>query len=254
MGRSLELVSSGIKGFDELLYGGLPKGKCMLLVGGPGSGKTIFALQFLKKGAETSEPGLYITLDEKPEQVKEDMKSFDWDIDKLEKTGSLLLLDATPLRRSRKISSGSFKRFEDDVFIYPRTELNLQNLIKIILKIVEEEGIQRIVIDPITALVLRYEEVVQRRRAVLLFFDSLAKTGCTILITAELRTSMLDRRFQLEEFLSQGVILLHSIVHNGDLIKAIQIEKMRGVKHDTQLRPYRITDDGIEIFPKDRIF
>ena len=65
---------------------------------------------------------------------------------------------------------------------------------------------------------------------------------------------MLDRKFQLEEFLSQGVILLHTIVHNGDLIKAIQIEKMRGSKHDPQRHPYRITDEGLVIFPKDRVF
>ncbi|MEM2922490.1 MAG: ATPase domain-containing protein [Candidatus Bathyarchaeia archaeon] len=253
-GICLDLVKSGIRGFDELVSGGLPKGKCILLVGGPGSGKTIFALQFLKTGAESSEPSLYITLDEKPEQVKEDMKGFGWEIDKLEKEGALLLLDATPLRRSRKAPVSAYRRFEGENLPFPKSELSLHSLIKIISKIVEEEDIQRIAIDPITALVVRYEDAIQRRRASLAFFDSLVETGCTVIITSELRTSMLDRRFQLEEYLSQGVILLHSIVHNGDVIKAIQIEKMRGVKHDTQLRPYRITDDGFEVFPKDRIF
>lgn len=249
----MDLVNSGIKGLDELLSGGFPKGKCVLLVGGPGSGKTIFAFQFLKKGAESSEPGLYITLDEKPEQVKEDMSTFGWDIDALEKQGALLLLDATPLKRSRKVSN-LYNKFGEETLTFPLAELNLQNLIKIIAKIVEEENIQRIVIDPITALMLRYEDSILRRRAVLSFFDALIKTGCTTIVTSELRTSLLDRKFQIEEFLSQGVILLHSFVHNGDVIKAIQIEKMRGIKHDTQMRPYRITNEGFEIFPKDRIF
>ena len=250
----MEQVNSGVKGLDELLSGGLPKGKCILLVGGPGSGKTIFALQFLRKGAESSEPGLYITLDEKPEQVKADMTSFGWDLDRLEKEGSLLLLDATPLKRSRKVPALQHERFGDETLGVQLPELSLHSLFKIVSKIVEEEGIQRIAIDPVTALMLRYEDQTHRRRAILLFFDSLIKTGCTTIITSELRTSLLDRRFQLEEFLSQGVILLHSFVHNGDVIKAIQIEKMRGIKHDTQLRPYRITDEGLEVFPKDRIF
>jgi KaiC/GvpD/RAD55 family RecA-like ATPase len=71
---------------------------------------------------------------------------------------------------------------------------------------------------------------------------------------SELRTSVLERRFQLEEFLSEGVVLLHTMVHEGNVIRGIQIEKMRGVAHDTQLRPYQISDSGVEVFPKDRIF
>ncbi len=58
----------------------------------------------------------------------------------------------------------------------------------------------------------------------------------------------------MDEFLSQGVIILHTLVHNGDVIKAIQIEKMRGIKHDTNLRPYEITKKGIEVFPKDKVY
>jgi len=65
---------------------------------------------------------------------------------------------------------------------------------------------------------------------------------------------MLDRAFQLEEFLSQGVILLHTIPHEGSIVRAIQIEKMRGIPHDIQLRPYQITGEGIEVFSKDRVF
>lgn len=88
----------------------------------------------------------------------------------------------------------------------------------------------------------------------LLFFDSLVESGCTTLVTTELRTTMLNRKFQIEEFLSQGVILLHTITHEGTVIRAIQIEKMRGIDHDAQLRPYQITNKGIEVYPRDRIF
>lgn len=248
----MERTETGIKGFDELLGGGLPKGKCVLIVGGPGSGKTIFAMQYLLNGTRKDERGLYITLDERPDHVKSDMASFGWDIDKLESEGKILLLDATPLRRSRR-SLPEVESYEYEIGV-SLPELTLQSLIRTVQKIVDEEGIQRIAVDPITSMVLRYHELPKRRRAVLMFFDALINTECTSIVTSELRTGALDRGFAIEEFLSQGVILLHTLVHEGNVIKAIQIEKMRGIQHDTQLRPYQIGKDGIEVFPKDRVF
>jgi len=243
----MEKVPTGIEGLDELLRGGFPKGRCILLVGGPGSGKTIFAMQFLKAGAENGERGLYITLDEQPNQVKSEMKSLGWDIDKLEREGKIFILDATPFRRPR-----AAERVKPEFSFVPR--LTLKGLIDTVEKMVMEEDIQRIAVDPITAMTLRYEAAHKRRRALLEFFDALVRTGCTSIVTSELRTGMLERTFQLEEFLSQGVILLHSIIHEGNMIRAIQIEKMRGMAHDSQLRPYRITSKGIEVFPRDRVF
>lgn len=247
----MEKVSTGIKGLDEMLKGGFPKGRCILIVGSPGSGKTIFAIQFLKAGAEAGERGLYVTLDESPEQVKIDVRSLGWDIDKLESEGKIFLLDATPFRRPRKIEESSSFIQEN---LIPLPKLTLKGLMVTIQKMVKEEDIQRIAVDPITAMTLRYENPYKRRRAFLAFFDALTNAGCTSIVTSELKTSMLERSFQIEEFLSQGVILLHSIIHEGSVVRAIQIEKMRGVDHDPQLRPYRITSNGIEVFPKDMVF
>jgi KaiC/GvpD/RAD55 family RecA-like ATPase len=249
----MKQISTGIQGLDELLGGGLPKGKCILVVGSPGSGKTTLLMQFLHKGALTGERGLYITMDEKPEQIKENFLSFGWKLDKLEKEGKIVFLDATPIRVAKSVY-----RTEDKVLIstdflrFP--ELTLEGLIRTIRKIIDEENIQRIAIDPITTLILRYGQISKRRKALLYFFDSLIESGCTSLITTEIRTGELERSFQLEEFLSQGVILLHTIIHSGNVIRAIQIEKMRGIQHDTQLRPYQITNKGIEVYSKDKIF
>jgi KaiC/GvpD/RAD55 family RecA-like ATPase len=246
----MERVASGIKGFDELLGGGFPRGKCILIVGSPGSGKTTFVMQFLYHGALRDERGLYIALDERPERVKENLSPFGWNLDKLEGEGKLFFIDATPIRRAKRLTG---EEVETGLMtLVP--ELTLRGLIRTISKIVEEENIKRIAVDPITSLVLRYDDVSKRRKAMLLFFDSLVEVGCTSLVTTELRTSILNRTFQLEEFLSQGVLLLHTLVHNGNVIRAIQIEKMRGINHDTQLRPYQITSNGIEVFPRDRIF
>ena len=249
----LDRVPTGIKGLDEVLKGGLPKGRTILVVGSPGSGKTTFAVQFLVGGAKTGEPGLYVSLDETPERVKADLGSFGWDLDSLEQKGNLTLIDATPLKRPghRFVESASGR---DNPVSFTIPELTLPSLVRTIRRIAAEEDTQRIVIDPVTSLMLRYPEEIKRRRALLLFFDALESTGCSCLVTSELRTSELERKFQLEEYLSQGVILLHTMVHEGDIVRGLQVEKMRGIGHDEQLRPYQITETGIEVYPKDRVF
>ena len=244
---------TSIKGLDEILNGGLPKGRTILVVGSPGSGKTTFAMQFLVGGAKAGEPGMYVALDERPERVKADLASFNWDLDSLEHDGKLTFIDATQLRRpGQRVMAGSVDAESPVGLILP--ELTLGVLVRTIRRVSAEEAIQRIVIDPITSLMLRYPEEPKRRRALLLFFDALESTGCSCMVTNELRTSMLARRFQLEEYLSQGVVLLHTIIHEGNVIRALQVEKMRGISHDAQMRPYQIGQSGVEVFPKDRVF
>jgi len=249
----VDRVVTGVKGLDEVLNGGLPRARTILVVGSPGSGKTTFAVQFLVGGAKAAEPGLYVSLDEKPERVKANLASFGWNLDSLEDAGKLTFIDATQLKRpGQRISQPSLDSENPVSLTLP--ELTLGSLVRTIRRVAAEEGTQRIVVDPITSLMLRYPEEAKRRRALLLFFDALESTGCSCIVTTELRTSMLARRFQLEEYLSQGVVLLHTMVHDGNVVRGLQVEKMRGISHDTQLRPYQIGPSGVEVFPKDKVF
>jgi len=248
----LEQIPTGVKGLDEVLHGGLPRGRIILVVGSPGSGKTTFAMQFLVGGANSGEAGLYVSLDEKPERVKMNLSTFEWNLDGLERDGKLTLIDASQLRRPNSRITTPLTSEKGVELVLP--ELTLGSLARTIKRITSEEGIQRIVVDPVTSLTLRYVEEAKRRRALLLFFDAIESTGCSCIVTSELRTSMLARKFQIEEYLSQGVVLLHTMVHEGNVIRAVQVEKMRGISHDAQLRPYQIGKSGIEIFPKDRVF
>jgi KaiC/GvpD/RAD55 family RecA-like ATPase len=249
----LDRVATGIKGLDEVLNGGLPKARTILVVGSPGSGKTTFAVQFLVGGAKAGEPGLYVALDEKPERVKTNLSSFGWSLDTLENEGKLTFIDATQLRRpGHRVNPPPIEPENPVGLTLP--ELTLGSLVRTVRRVAAEEGTQRIIVDPITSLMLRYPDEAKRRRALLLFFDALESTGCSCIVTTELRTSMLARRFQIEEYLSQGVVLLHTMVHEGNVIRGLQVEKMRGISHDSQLRPYQIGPTGIEVFPKDRVF
>ncbi len=250
----MERVSSGVKGLDEILGGGFPKGRTILVVGSPGSGKTILAIQFLKAGAANGERSIYVTFDEKPEQVKEEVSAFGWDLDRLEGEGKLMFVDATPFRRAKGSPSGAYERRATISMQEVLPEVTLESLVETVRRLAEEEDATRLAVDPITSLMVRYQSPVRRRRAMLMLFDAFSSTGATCLMTSEMRTSMLSRRFQLEEFLSQGVVLLRTGIHEGNVVRAMQVEKMRGIAHDTQLRPYLIGQNGIEVFPKDKVF
>jgi KaiC/GvpD/RAD55 family RecA-like ATPase len=250
---TMERVSSGVKGLDEILGGGFPKGRTVLVVGSPGSGKTILAIQFLRAGAIAGERSIYITFDERPEQVKENVSSFGWDLDKLEAEGKILFVDATPFRRMKTIPA----RYEGRVALplqEATSEVTLGGLLETVKRLAEEESVTRLAVDPITSLSVRYQTPLKRRRAIQMLFEGLSSTGATCLVTTELRTSMLSRKFQLEEFLSQGVVLLRTGLYEGNVLRAVQVEKMRGIAHDTQLRPYVVGQNGIEVYAKDKVF
>ncbi len=247
----MDRVPTGVKGLDELLGGGFPQGRCILVVGSPGSGKTTLAMQYLYYGALRGETGLYVTLDERPDYVKQELASYNWGLDDLEKKGKLLVMDASGLRRTR---SRTTETAHASYLSSPSENFGFADLLRTISKVVDGEGVQRIALDPVTTLSLRYDEELKKRRAIVSFFDALSDSGATSIVTSELKTSIMDRRFQLEEFLSHGVVLLHSIIHEGNIVRAVQVEKMRGISHDTQIRPYQFGSTGIEVFPRDKIF
>jgi KaiC/GvpD/RAD55 family RecA-like ATPase len=236
---------TGIDGLDKMLNGGLPSGRCILVCGGPGSGKTILSTQFLNYGAvRCDEPGLYVSLDEDINQLKEEMAGFGWDLEKLEKKGKLAIVDASPIRHvPGEVKIG-------DLWIGKR-DFSLVSLMEVVKRNAKEISAKRIVIDPITALTFQYSDVSDRRTAILDFFETLTNLGTTNLVTTELRSVTLEREILAEEFLAQGVILLHVFVSEREIVRGIQIEKMRGIDHDNQIRPYKMAGNGIEVFPQE---
>jgi len=250
----MERASSGVKGLDDILGGGFPKARTILIVGSPGSGKTILTIQFLRAGALNGERSIYVTFDERPEQVKENMAAFGWDLDRLEAEGKIMFVDATPFRKVKTAATSEREGRAGLLAPDALPEITLRALVETVRRLAEEEDVTRLVVDPITSLSVRYQSPIKRRRAMLMLFDALSSTGATCLVTSELRTSMLTRRFQLEEYLSQGVVLMRTGIHEGNVVRAVQVEKMRGIPHDTQLRPYTISQNGIEVFAKDKVF
>ncbi len=238
-------IKTGIPGLDELIYGGLPEGRCILLLGGPGSGKTIFGVQFLYEGAvEYNEPGVFVALCESPEEIRDNALQFGWDLRKLEKEGKLLIVDARPVSVT------------EAGYIVPTRELfqgekiPFSRLVKLISDEVSKIKAKRLVLDSMNVLTLQYESDFYVRQGALGLIQALSRMGCTTLLICE-RHGELETL--LQEFLAHGVAVLHYIRREGLMIRAFQILKMRGIKHSMQVHPMEITDKGIVIHPKERV-
>jgi len=235
--RLIEQSLSGISGLDEMLKGGFPKGRTILVLGGPGAGKTIMGVQFLVNGAyENNENGVFLSLDERKEHLYSEMEAFGWRLSKAEADGRFAFVD------------GSSRRVEKD------RGRGIEKVLSDLRREVNRTSAKRIVVDPITSLILQYPDMVKRREAVVDLIEGLEGLGSTSLITTELRSSGLNRSLQLEEYLAHGVIILQTVQVGKSLAKTVQVEKMRGVDHDDQPRPYSITEKGIEVHARETIY
>lgn len=244
----MERIRSGVPGLDELLGGGIPQGRVILLIGGVGTGKTILATQFLVKGAvEFGDNGFFLSLDESKEHLCREMAQFGWDLEDLEKKKKLAFLDASPIRHlPGDVKIGGFN--------IGKRDFSLLSLIETLGKGVESAGARRIAIDPLASLSLNYPDPAQRRTAVLDLIEALSNMKATSILTTELTSCGIEREKQLEEYLAHGVIALQTLKVGNSFVRAIQVMKMRETQTDLQPRPYKINENGIIVFPNEAIF
>jgi KaiC/GvpD/RAD55 family RecA-like ATPase len=229
-------VKTGVPGLDKMLHGGLIPGRPYVIVGPPGSGKTILGMHFLLQGIRDDISGLYISLSEPASEIKDNMKPFGWDISRIR------ILDVSP-----EGGTGVWVLPSDGLLESVRFNVaNLNNLISTELTM---HRIGNIVIDSITAL----KELCERERDVrvdlLSLMNYLAENRCTsLLISESLGTSV-----EVESFLARGTIRLQTVFLNGKRKRSILIEKMRGSGFDEESRPMKITERGIEVYPSESL-
>ena len=239
----MKKVLTGIPGLDEMLEGGIPQGRTCLLLGGPGTGKTLFGLQFLLQGVQEGENGLYVTMEEKPSQIIENATSFNWDLTQPPLSEKISFVDASPLQTiSSEITIGDIKIGSGDFSMASLMNFIKENTVK--------HKPTRMVLDSLTTLIFQYNTVFDRRRALLELFRRLNQMNVTCIITSELLHYGTRREIQIEEYLSQGVIAMTTL---PDGTRMVQIKKMRGINHDLNPRPYHISNEGLEVFNKENI-
>lgn len=242
----LKLVETGVPGLDELLGGGFPDGRIILLIGGPGTGKTILASQFLYNGInQFDERAVYVSLDESKEHFLSEMYNFGWDFGKAEEDGEFVFIDATRMSRSawRRPEFGGRKE------VLREKMLQIDRLIDTLDTEIHRIGAKRVAVDTLETLFQRFPDPIERRVAVVDLVESLSDLGITTILNSNISRLSLEREVFVEEYLAHGVILMQTLFSNWVTQRALQVEKMRGVKINHNLVPYVIDRNGVEVFP-----
>lgn len=227
--KKMERVSTGISNLDRLIEGGFLSNSINLLVGSSGSSKSIFAMQFLMQAIKNGENCLYITFEEPRQEFYSNMLDFGWDLEKAEKQGKFTFLEYTPEKVKTMLDEGG----------------------GIIESIVLKNNIKRLVIDSITSFELLFEEDLKKRAAALSLFRLLRKWSCTTLLTYEedpLKCTTGSSRAL--EFESDSIILLYFLRKQKKRERTIEILKMRGTNHATEIYPVTIDKKGIMVGKK----
>lgn len=231
----MERVKTGVAGLDEMLGGGLIAGRPYVVIGTPGSGKTILCMQFLMEGAKANEKGLYISLEETSEELSANMAVFGWDLQ------SIKILDT-----SQELGSDKWLIKTDTIVSKP--EFSLGNLLRVMREKMQTYKPKRIVIDSLTSIKMLYEKDYDMRRGLLSLMNFLFRSEATAMLTS---TKMSENL--MEESLASGIFKMHKIENRGEYLMGISIDKMRGSDFDRHIRPMKITNKGLVVFPNETI-
>ena len=222
-------IPTGILHFDDLIEGGFKRNSANLVVGNAGSGKTIFAVQFLISGLKKGENCLFVTFEEKKEHFFNNMKNFGWDLSKYEAEGRFTFLEYSPAKVKTMLDEGGGA----------------------IETIIVKEKITRIVIDSITSFALLFSNELQKREAALSLFNMIGNWNCTSLITFE-GEPFVDQKMAARtiEFESDSIILFYYLQESGERHRYLEILKMRGTKHSKKMYRFHIDKEGIIVYEK----
>ncbi|WP_297463165.1 ATPase domain-containing protein [Nitrosarchaeum sp.] len=232
------LIKTGIPGFESLISNGLKKNSAIIISGPPGSGKTTFGLQFLYSGArDFDEPGVYITMSQNIDEIKNDCKSFGWDFDDLINKDKIMMIDARPFKIQDEIIG------KDDS-LYRGEQMPFEHLTKLLLSSIKRIEAKRVVIDSVTILAMQYLDKFYMRQGLQGMIQALENYGVTSLIISEHSE---NNEIPLEWFVTSGIIQMDNQIIENTPRQTIQIKKLRGIKHSQQIHPIRLEVDGLHI-------
>ncbi|MFQ5800420.1 MAG: ATPase domain-containing protein [Candidatus Hydrothermarchaeales archaeon] len=238
-------AATGIKGLDNILEGGVPTNSTILVTGGPGSGKTIMCLQFLLYGVEHGEPGVFISMDERPDDLRREALKFGWDLTKYEKEGQLVIVDVSYPRSG--LPSNEEYQLE--------MPFTLDTIVRKVYEIISDIDAKRVVIDSLPAFGLHFEDEAEVRIAIHRLNNLLLSSGCTSIITSEIIPGNEGiSRFGVEEFIARGIILMEIYREGKEFKRAITILKMRETDYELRRFGFRIDKEGIEVLPHKVVF
>jgi circadian clock protein KaiC len=233
----IEKLRTGITGFDLISNGGLPQSRTTLLSGTAGSGKTVFAAQFLAAGIlQEQEHGVFVTFEESPGDIRRNLASLGWDVPAWEAGGKWAFVDASPLVDQETVVVG---------------EYDLGALLARIEHAVQRTGAKRVSLDSMGAVFSRFDEGMMVRNEILRIASALKGMGVTAVITAERNREYGDiTRFGVEEFVADNVLILRNVLGEEKRRRTVEILKFRGASHQKGEFPFTIIPhEGIVVVP-----
>ena len=219
----MERIPTNIKGFDDLIQGGLPKASSILLTGQAGSGTTLFAGEYLYRNDATS---LYYTFERDKNEIIQEYSSFNWNIEE-------------------KIKQKQFNIIKNELYQFETFVSNLEDN-------TDKLNATKVVIDSLTIIGQFFDDEYKLREGLIELKNMIKKTGATALFLSEIPAgSQKLSTFGLEEFVLDGVIKLDLTQKGSELIRTISVRKMIGTAQDTSTHPLELTPQGLKI-PKIR--
>ena len=229
----MEKSPTGIAGFDEVTNGGVPKGRPTIVCGGPGCGKTMFAAEFLVRGAiEFNEPGVLMTFEETSEEMSKNVASLGFDLKKLTAKKKMVL---------------EYVRIEP-AEIQETGEYDLEGLFIRLQHAVKAVGAKRVVLDTVEAIFSGFSNTGMLRAEIRRLFRWLKDHGLTTVVTAEKGEGSLTR-YGLEEYVSDCVIFLDHRVTDQISTRRMRVVKYRGASHVADEIPFLIDERGFSVMP-----
>jgi len=231
--KGLQKERTGVSGFDEITRGGLPAGRPTLICGSAGAGKTLFAMEFLIRGATLfNQPGVFMSFEESDHELATNVASLGFDLDQLS-ADKKLALDHAAIERSEIEETG---------------EYDLEALFLRLGYAIDSIGAKRVVLDTLEALFSALPNEAIVRAELRRLFRWLKEKGVTAVITCERGEGTLTR-YGLEEYVADCVILLDHRVRDQISTRRLRIVKYRGTSHGTNEYPFFIDDKGFSVLP-----
>ncbi len=231
--KELPKVMTGIDGFDDVTKGGLPKGRPTLIVGGPGSGKTLFAMEFLVNGAtKFNEPGVFFSFEETDDELAQNVSSLGFDLKALQ-AAHMLSIDYVQVEAAEIVETG---------------EYDLEGLFVRLGYAIDSIGAKRVVLDTIESIFSAFGNTLIIRSELQRLFRFLKEKGVTSVITGEKGNGILTRN-GLEEYVSDAVIVLDNRIVGNIATRRMRIIKYRGSAHGSNEYPFLIDETGFSVLP-----
>ncbi|MBB4639305.1 circadian clock protein KaiC [Longimicrobium terrae] len=228
-------LPTGIEDFDIIAEGGLPRGRTTLIGGTAGSGKTIFAAQFLASAIQQGESGVFVTFEESPDELSRNLAAFGWDVPQWERDGKWAYVDGSPDEDATEVVG----------------EFDLSAMLVRITRALEATGARRVSIDSVNALFSRLPQPERLRAELYRVSRALRDLGVTTIVTSE-RTDDYGEvsRHGIEEFVADNVVLLRNTLHEERRRRTVEIVKFRGTNHQRGEFPFTIAAErGVVVLP-----